>query len=185
MQGLGLTTLLWLPQDELPLAADDPRREWLLEPDSLTRKLQDERAGEFRLDLITQVSEPLPATAAALLDVRSGVPGHRREVWLYAGAIPCIFARSYWPEVTERDQGWLDGLGERPLGEALFLHPEARRGPIEVACVAGGDHRLEPMLEGVAGPGEEVWARRSVFRIGEDDPLLVHEFFLPGLFGGS
>ena len=79
----------------------------------------------------------------------------------------CIYARSYWPEVTERDQDWLDELGERPLGDALFTHPQASRGPIEIT----------------QSPAEGgIWGRRSVFRIAGDAPLLVHEFFLPGLF---
>jgi chorismate lyase len=185
LQDLGLSAPLWLPQDELPLAADDVRRDWLLEPGSLTRKLQAERDGAFRLELITQVAEPLPVAVATMLDSAAGDPGHRREVRLFAGETACISARSYWPEITERDQDWLDDLGERPLGEALFTHPEASRGPIEVACIAGGDRRSEPLLAGATAAADEVWARRSVFRIGGAAPLLVHEYFLPALFASS
>jgi chorismate lyase len=171
LSDLGSTPLLWLPRDELPLPDDDPRRAWLLEPDSLTQKLKDERDGNFRLELIIQVAEPLAAPVATLLDVEVGGLGHRREVRLFAGTTPCIFARSFWPEFTERDQAWLDELGERPLGDALFTHPASKRSPIDVARVTDPDS------------GETLWARRSVFRLGDRAPLLVHEFFLPGLFG--
>lgn len=177
-----LSALRWSPGGGLPLATTDPRREWLLEPGSLTRKLQTERDGAFRLELIEQVSEPLPHGIAALLDAHAGDPGHRRDVRLHAGAAACIYASSFWPERTERDQAWLESLGERPLGDALFTHPDASRGPIEVAEVIPGD----PLMRRIgtsAAPTGSVWARRSVFRIGGAAPLLVHEFFLPVLFG--
>jgi chorismate-pyruvate lyase len=174
LNGLRPEGLRWLSQDELPLAADDPRRGWLGEPGSLTAKLKEERPGAFRLELIAQVAEPLSAEFADLLDAAPGSPGHRREVKLYAGGSPCIFACSVWPEVTERDQAWLDDLGERPLGDALFAHPAARRSPIDVART----------VESGSSDGEAIWARRSVFRLGDTAPLLVHEFFLPGLFPG-
>lgn len=175
-----LPAAAWLDAAALPLPADDARRSWLTEPGSLTRRLQAERSGAFSLELIAQVAEPLGELAAAQLGCAAGDAGHRREVRLLAGGAPCIYACSYWPEVTGQDQAWLDGLGERPLGDALFTHPASERGAISCLHLAPGGPQLAAL--GAADAAGGVWGRRSVFRLAGRDPLLVHEFFLPALF---
>ena len=62
----------------------------------------------------------------------------------------------------------------------LFTDPTVRRGEIEVVCLQAGHalydmtKRAEPELS------DTIWARRSLFYIG-DKVLLVNEIFLPNL----
>lgn len=151
---------------------------WLLETGSLTRRLQSACDGGFALHVLAESDIDLPADVARLLDVHDGSAARRRDVHLACAGVPCIYALSLIPECTLRGNGsYLAGLGERPLGDALFSDPGLERSAIEVTCLQPGD----PLHARItAGARQPVWGRRSVFHTG-GSPLLVSEYFLPGL----
>jgi chorismate--pyruvate lyase len=104
-----------------------------------------------------------------------------REVLLRCGDRPLVFAHS----VTLRDSlagPWraLAGLGNRPLGEALFLNPRIIREPL---CYRRIDAR-HPLYRAAAAAIPEaprwLWARRARYLL-DGAPLLVSEVFLPEL----
>lgn len=137
-------------------------RSWLAETGSLTQRLKRQCAGAFDLVVLSEADAPLPADDAAALGLEPGMPARVREVHLRCNAVPCIHARSLLPHATLAGAGRdLASLGDRPLGDALFAHPDMLRGPIEVTDRPG-------------------WGRRSVFRL-SGQPVLVTEWFLPAL----
>ena len=97
-----------------------------------------------------------------------------REVILYGGGEPWVFARSILPLCTLtgrlRRFRYLDN---RPLGDLLFSYSSMRRGPVQAAHIPA-----EILPAGLAPAGKRLWGRRSVFRV-DGKPLLVSEIFLP------
>lgn len=159
--------LIWSPLDDevrarIPVALWT----WLAETGSLTQRLKGCCAGEFDLRVVSERDDVLDADDAAVLGLAAGTPARFREVLLCCDDAPCIHARSILPSSTLAGAGrGLEALGTRPLGDALFAHPAMTREPIEVAYCDDAPPR---------------WGRRSVFRL-DGAPLLVSEFFLPGL----
>jgi chorismate lyase len=153
----------WRPLDKTMRArVPAPLWSWLTETGSLTQRLKMHCRGVFDLVVLDERDEPLSEADAALVGLEPGAPARVREVQLCCDGVPCIYARSLLPYLTLHGAGGaLDGLGKRPLGDALFAYPDMARGPIEVS------------------EGAE-WGRRSVFRLA-GQPVLVAEYFLPGL----
>jgi len=153
-------------------------RRWLLAEGSLTAHVRARCTAGFVLRVLRERRvRPRPDEARAL-----GVPADRlvllREVALCDGDRPLVIGRTLIPLRTLRGSGArFAALGRRPLGAVLFHHRAARRGPLAIACV---DPRQAGVLAPPCTPGR-LWARRAVFRVG-GAPLLVSEFFLPGLF---
>ncbi len=156
-----------LPGQTLPPALAP----WLLCPGSLTQKLKAYQPG-FRLQLLSEQQRPLPAKLVECWQTELGM---QRQVLLFLGDRPCVFAQSFLPDHTLRALAPLAGLGEQPLGEYIFQQADLVRGEIEVACFAAGLQL--PQL----GTQPEVWGRRSFFAL-QQQQLLVQEVFLAGLF---
>ena len=103
-----------------------------------------------------------------------------REVLLHAGSTPLVLARTILPEPTIRiAHRNLSHLGTRPLGEVIFAYPDLERRQRDFSCATtvNWSSAIRRSFE-VDRP---VWGRRSLYAI-HDQPLLVAEFFLPGLF---
>lgn len=168
-----------IADDALRAACPGAPWSWLLEPGSLTHRLQKACGNGFALRVIGERAIALGPAEARQLDAAPGSAARAREVHLTCAGTPCIYALSLLPQATIEGGGnYLGGLGERPLGDALFADPRLERGAIEVACLQPDD-ALYPRTGATAVA--EIWGRRSVFRTG-GSPLLVSEFFLPGLF---
>lgn len=159
--------LTWSPLDDAVRARVPAALwTWLAETGSLTQRLKACCSGDFDLRVLVERDDVLAAQDAAALGLAEGTPARVREVLLCCADVPCIHARSILPLSTLAGPGrGLDALGTRPLGDALFAHPAMTRGPIEVVHCDDKPPR---------------WGRRSVFRL-DGAPLLVSEFFLPGL----
>jgi chorismate lyase len=154
----------WFPADDA-MRARVPASlwPWLTETGSLTRRLQDRCPRAFGLRVLDEREVDADDADARALDLAPPLRALYREVHLCCGGVPCIHALSVIPLATLAGAGrMLDGLGARPLGDALFAHPQMTRGPIELA------------------ERDDAWGRRSVFRLA-GEPLLVSEWFLPGL----
>lgn len=104
----------------------------------------------------------LPGTTKAL----------QREVILWCDNKPCIYAQSWLPQRSVEVLQPLATLGEQPLGEYLFQHPDLSRSAIEAVRLGFSSTAL-PQIK-----ADLYWGRRSVFRL-HNVSLLVAEVFLP------
>jgi chorismate--pyruvate lyase len=173
---------------ERPLGAA-ALRGWLGDRGSLTRRLR-----EVSRQLVVQRlrqgrGRPCPDEVAALLP-RPGRPTCPRptgwlvrDVALLSDGVPAVYAHSVIDaEALRGPWRWLAGLGNRPLGEALFRDPRIRRGAMAYRQLRGADPRYRAAVALLRAPGSpppaRVWARRSVFSAG-GRRLLVTEVFLP------
>ncbi|MCU7940352.1 MAG: chorismate lyase [gamma proteobacterium symbiont of Bathyaustriella thionipta] len=164
----------------------DTTREWLLDSASLTLRIknhcQANQMGNFSVKLLRQGME-IPSND----EVQRLKLNHRRyalirEVLLYCGTTPVIFARTVIPIKTlTGPQRQLSHLGNRPLGEFLFAQPALQRDAMEVAALKNGHQLHDIATNNLNKEIEQVWARRSIFRL-RHKPLLVAEVFLPDLF---
>lgn len=160
-------------------------RDWLLDTGSLTRRVQQACGGRFRVQVEMQGWARPRLDEYRALGLRIGRIALIREVHLLCDERPWVFARTVIPVTTLRGrQRRLAHLGSRPLGAVLFADPHMQRGPVQVARIARGSALFTAAVQGLQRRPEEVWGRRSVFRLG-GKPLLVSEFFLPAVGGAK
>ena len=166
-------------RQRLPHGLCDPvLRSWLTEPDSLTARCQ-RASSSFRVRLLRF------AKGAALADeaVEGGVGRERawvREVALECDGVPVIFAHTTLAATGNgRLTRWMSRLGSRSLGSLLFAYPGFRRGAIEFLRL-DCRHPLYQRAAALSAVEGELWARRSLHRLGTQQ-VLVTEFFLPDI----
>lgn len=167
----------WLPH--APPHAD-AYRPWLVNRGSLTRRLQD-RCAAFRVRPVRQALAPSVIDERPLLGARAREWVMTREVFLYCGDTPVVFAHSVVRrEALHGPWRWVGGLGARPLGAALFADPRVKRTPLMFRAIG----RHHPLFARAAAMLEDrpdaLWARRSIF-LREGVPLMVTEVFLPAI----
>ena len=104
-----------------------------------------------------------------------------REVFLFCGVLPLVYARTVIPlkTLTGR-QKQLAYLGDKPLGAFLFSQSCLERDVMELAVLTQGHQIFESASQALSDTPEKIWGRRSVFRL-KNKPLLVTEVFLPAL----
>lgn len=144
--------------------------DWLLEPGSLTARLQN-TGHAFSLQLVLQKSTVLPAFLQQRWQTRLGLV---REVLLLLDQQPCIYAQSFLPDHTVAALQPLADLGTMPLGHYIFTQPDLQRSEIELAAFQAG---LELPAVGMM---PQLWGRRSYFNLSQHE-LLVQELYLPAL----
>lgn len=150
-------------------------RDWLLDQESLTRRLRGRWGDAFRVALTAHHWARPVRGEARLLDMRDGAHALIREVLLCDGDVPFVRARTVMPATTLTGRHrQLACLGTRPLGAAIFADPSLRRERLDIARVGPGDP-VFPDLD------EWSWGRRSLFSL-EGKALLVYEVFLPEFF---
>ncbi len=154
---------------------------WLLDPSSLTRRLQQACGGGFGVQVVRQHWELPLLSEARVLGIKAGRHVLVREVRLMCGTQPWVFARTVIPATTlTGPQRRLGHLGERPLGGLLFSDPSMRRGELEVARIVRGQPLFTLATAAQPLADHAIWGRRSLFYL-RDKPLLVCEMFLPGV----
>lgn len=154
---------------------------WLLDRGSLTRRLRSVCGDRFRVRVLFQGWTHPGRDEARVLKLRLDAWAWTREVQLFCGERPWVFARTLIPSQTLSGRGRrLTRLGARPLGEVLFADPSVWRGPVEIARIATGQRLHQRAFAGFGEPSDAIWGRRSVFQI-DGCPLLVCEIFLPDL----
>ncbi len=155
-----------------------PWRHWLTDHGSLTRRLR-RLAPAFRVRRLVQGTAMPHRDEFAALGLAPGRNAVIREVLLLNADTPLVFAHSVIP-FSGLLGPWaaLTGLGNRPLGEALFSNPRVGRHPLEYKRL----DRRHPLYRGavrhLAEAPRALWARRSRFTL-EEHPILVTEVFLP------
>ena len=174
----------WKPAQRLRRVMPADVAAWVFDPGSLTARLQARCPDAFRVHVLFQGRRRPQANESAALGLRRCGGAVIRQVHLYCGDLPVVFARTVIPVATLTGRTRrLGHLRNKPLGAVLFADPGMRRGELEAV-------RLLPGMAGFdvvtgSGPAESsrqgIWGRRSVFHV-DGKPLLVSEIFLPALF---
>ena len=150
---------------ELPEAL----RPWLLEADSMTRRLRHHNR-HFSVQPLGNRNVTLCADEQQLVAAEQPM-GLCREVILHGDRGPAVLGWTLFAEAALQESG-LGELGEQPLGERIFGDEPTRRDHLQLACF---EIASNPWC-----PAATVWGRRSRLFLGQW-PLLVHELFLPSL----
>jgi chorismate--pyruvate lyase len=153
-------------------------KDWLLEPNSLTAKLK-QYGRDFKVQVLSESEFTLSVEQQHLLDSQFE-KGINREVLLWCNAQPMVYAQSWLPITKGMKQQALLTLGNKPLGDVIFQHPDLRRTEIEVARF-DENHPVQQLIEQPALNLQSLWGRRSVFSLAQNR-FLVAELFLPKAF---
>jgi len=154
---------------------------WLLDPASLTRRIQSVCHRQFRVDVLNQGFQRPHLNELQVLGMRAPDWGFVREVQLLCGQQAWVFARTVIPRGTlTGPYRRLTRLKSRPLGAFLFADPTMERGPVEIARLTPGDKLFPVAMNRLEDDSQEIWGRRSVFTL-SGKPLLVSEIFLPAI----
>jgi chorismate--pyruvate lyase len=160
-------------------------RRWVTGEGSLTVRLM-AASRRFRVSRVAQRMELPLGDEWQALGLGAPVPVLARDVLLICDDVPAVYGHTVvFPDRARRDWPFLGGLGERPLGGALFVDPRVHREPFQFARLRPHHplwQRLQRALPAQCElpPAPMLPARRSVFRRG-DGVMLVTEVFLPDL----
>jgi chorismate--pyruvate lyase len=153
-------------------------RPWLSDQESLTARLVAACDGRFSVHVIEQGWQPPLISERQVLGLSDQESGFVRHVQLLCDKKPWVFARTFIPASSLNGPlNRLTHLGTRPLGAVLFASKTLRRQHTQIAALGFNDS-----LRHIAGAArdQKIWGRRSVFYT-ENKPLIVSEFFLPGM----
>ena len=169
--------LAWRP---FPVTASLNIRWWLLHRDSLTRLIQ-QRCDKFSVEPVFQSLAPACTDELVILNLRRCELAMVREVYLYCGDTPVVFAHSV---VAKKHLcgAWrgLSRLGNRSLGTMLFTNPMIKRAEFGFKELNNHHPLFKRACERLQTPLASLWARRSLFRL-QGQPILVTEVFLPAI----
>ena len=167
----------WRPLPSWPVDAR-PALLWsfLSEVGSLTDRLKAKAGPVFHVRVLNEQGVTLLSQDATLLHAKTGAPAYLRQVYL-CGLVPLVYARSV---AVGAAVGWLQELGASPLGGRVFAEKEVQRGPIEVTQLSPGEPLYRAAVAGLTVAPHELWARRSVLKVGAA-AILIYECFLPEL----
>ncbi len=177
---------VWHPRNRIRNGWLSPAmQQWLLDDSSLTRRLQQNCPGRFRVEVLNQGWERPLLSEARALKIRPERRVLVRQVHLLCDDTPWVFARTVIPVTSLRGrQRRLRHLGNRPLGAFLFADPHMRRAPLEIVSIDAGQRLYHRAIAHSRHQDNTIWGRRSVFYL-EERPLLVSEIFLPDLPTGE
>ena len=152
---------------------------WLLDPASLTLRLQQLCGAQFRVRVLGQGWGVPRLDESQALGMAGRARAIIRQVQLMCDDTPWIYARTVIPATSLRGRlQRLAHLGTRPLGAMLFADRGMQRGVVELARLVPGQALFADAMQR-GSLARTIWGRRSVFRI-DSLPLLVSEIFLPG-----
>lgn len=155
-------------------------RRWLIDRGSLTGRIQ-LRCPRFSVRRVWQGRGRAFQDERKAVNLRTGEWALVREVYLYCGETPVVFAHSVVaPRNLRGPWRMLAGLGSRPLGAALFADPRVTRTPLTFRKLNPRDTLFRSACRVLPARPRELWARRSVFSL-RGRPILVTEVFLPAL----
>ncbi len=152
---------------------------WLFDQGSLTRRIIFHCENKFKVELLSLKWQRPMLNEAMRLGVHAESYALIREVLLYCGDQPWVYARSVLPKTTLTGKRRILGkLGNRPLGEILFSDPSIQRDALEIAEIKKGQRMYHNATACLNNKPDFLWGRRSVFYL-HQKPLLVNEVFLP------
>ncbi|MCC5878936.1 MAG: chorismate lyase [Idiomarina sp.] len=150
-------------------------QDWLLDPGSLTTRLQ-AASSDFNVQVLRHDTGSVSHDELHMMQRVPQLPCQVREVLLREQTTPWVFARSVIPQSPHGLLHELQNIGSNPLGQALFTHADVSPGDFEFALFepASAMGRLNTTL---SGHSHAIYARRRIFWV-EDAPVLVAEVFL-------
>lgn len=163
------------------LISVSPRqRFWLQDRGSLTRRIQD-RCTRFQVRRVFQSLSRLYGDECEVMKLRPYELALVREVFLYCGDTPVVFAHSVVAHQDLRG-AWrsLAGLGNTSLGTVLFSNPKIKRTPLAYKKVNHHHFLYDRACVRLAVRPADLWARRSLFTL-HGQSILVTEVFLPAI----
>lgn len=138
-------------------------RNWLLNKASLSAQLEASNAGEYRVELLYE------GFGKAFCSEKSWIKQSApvfwcREVCLYLGLTPVVYARTLIPLGAPNPQLYaIRHLANKPLGEYLFQHPRLQRGKICINSCPTNDLGLS-------------FCRRSSFKLPNQQVFIAEGF---------
>ncbi len=174
---------VWKPKyqwfgDDIPKAFSC----WLHDSGSLTKQIINACAEQFRVQVVRQQWAIPMLNESLRLRQNPAEYALIREVLLYCGTEPWVYARTIMPRTTlTGKQRHLAVLGTKPLGAVLFSDPNMLRDELEIARITSQHDIFVTAMSGYDYKQDEIWGRRSIFYIGKQKPLLVNEIFLPNI----
>lgn len=173
---------LWFRRHRIRLSSVPAEtRDWLLDPRSLTGRLQAVCAGRFHVEVVAQRWSHPQTWESRELGVRPGRNSLVRQVYLCCDHKAWVFARTVIPAATlSGRERRLGNLKERPLGGVLFASPTLKRVGLTIERLVPGDALYAAAARGAGIAPPVIWGRRSLFRI-NGKVLMVSEYFLPGI----
>jgi len=170
---------IWRPSRTVP-RAERPAVllwDWLLDPASLTQRLQ-AVCGEFRVVVLRNTWARPTLDELRALGLRVGQRALIREVCLLCDGQPWVFARTVIPRETLAGKyRRLTRLGNRSLGAVLFADNTMRRDQVHVARLTPAHKLYACATSSLTSKPKHLWGRRSLFYLRER-PLLLSEIFL-------
>lgn len=141
-------------------------RDFLLDPGSTTvrfKKISD----QFKVRVLLQAWQIPTVEEALILQIPRRTRTLVRAVEIYLHRELWMVCRAVFPmrTLTGKWRRLIDELDERPLGQLLFCNPRLQRSEYEVAYLEA----------------QKIWARRSLFYLAENKPLLLTECLMPRL----
>lgn len=162
-----------MPRAERPAVLWD----WLLDPASLTQRLQSV-CGEFRVEVLQSAWLRPSHDELRTLGLRADQRALVREVYLLCDGRPWVFARTVIPrETLSGKYRRLTYLGSRSLGAVLFSDKTMRREEVHVAHLAPMHALYARAAHRLVHKPPGLWGRRSLFYL-RGRPLLLSEIFL-------
>ena len=146
---------------------------WLFDTSSLTARMIGVCDGKFSVKVMSQRWQKMSADEAEVMSL-SGIPSALvRKVLLCCDEQPLVYARTVIPASTIKGaQRRYANMGNRPLGAMLFADRTMRCEAVQVAKLPATS-----AIYRYTKSTEDVWGRRSVFRVAEKS-ILVSEYFL-------
>lgn len=156
------------------------QRNWLQDRRSLTRRIQD-RCTRFCVKPVFQSLSRVYGDELDVMGLRHSELAMVREVYLYCGDTPVVFAHSVVAHKNLRG-AWrgLSGLGNKSLGTVLFTNPRIKRTPLEFKKVSRGHFLYDRACARLPAKPTNLCARRSLFTL-HGQSILVTEVFLPSI----
>lgn len=168
----------WYP---VPPSLSPRARGWLQNRGSLTQLIQRRCCGDFRVNPVFQSLSKACQDELAVMNLRRDELAMVREVYLYCGNSPVVFAHSV---VAAKDLrgAWrgLGGLGSRSLGTVLFTNPVIKRTPLRFKKLNSAHPLFRRACQNLPEKPLGLWARRSLFSL-RGQSILVTEIFLPSI----
>lgn len=154
---------------------------WMLYAGSFMQNLKDHGVVAPQVKVVRQTWQFPGREESKILAINARRYAMMREVLIQDDGVDLMYARTIFPAATltgkERS---LANLKNRPLGSVLFSNPFVERSEFELACINSKMDLYQKILCYTSVTVENIWARRSVFYIG-NKPLLLEEVFLPGI----
>ncbi len=162
------------------IAVSHHQRVWLQDRGSLTRRIQ-ARCKHFSVKPVFQALSKVYGDELEVMGLRHQEVAMVREVFLYCGGMPVVFAHSV---IARKNlQGaWrgLSRLGNKSLGTLLFTNPRIRRTPLVFKKISHGHFLYDRACAHLSVKPVSLWARRSMFSL-YGQSILVTEVFLPNI----